>query len=126
MKIRFIYAGFRRHADDHPELRDFVPCNEYLGPPSLGIAGIAAVTPERHEIDFRDDRIDDVGLDDELDLVAISCFTPSATRAMDLADAFRSRGKTVVMGGIFPTMMPHIASAHADAIVVGEGEAAWG
>lgn len=125
MRLRFVYAAFRRHAEAHPELLDYVPCNEYFGPPSLGIACLAAVTPEAWEFDFRDDRLEDVGLDDALDLVAISCFTPSAKRAMELADAFRARGTQVVMGGIFPTHMPEEALAHADAVVVGEGEAVW-
>ncbi|MFW5925471.1 MAG: B12-binding domain-containing radical SAM protein [Myxococcota bacterium] len=125
MKVRFVYPRFQRHAEAHPELLDHVPCNEYFGPPSLGIAYLAAVTPADWEIDFRDDRLEDVGLDDEVDLVAISCFTPSAIRAMELADAFRARGRTVVMGGIFPTMCPGEAAGHADAIVIGEGERAW-
>ncbi len=125
MKVRFVYAKFDRHAQSHPELRNWVPCNEYLGPPSLGIACLAAVTPPTWELDFRDDRLEDVGLDDDVDLVAISCFTPSATRAMWLADEFRKRGRKVVMGGIFPTMVPEEALAHADAIVLGEGEGVW-
>lgn len=125
MRLRFVYAAFDRHAEVHPELRQYVPCNEYLGPPSLGIASLAAVTPEVWDFDFRDDRLEDVGFDDELDLVAISCFTPSAVRAMEIADEFRKRGVLVVMGGIFPTHVPTEALAHADAIVVGEGEAVW-
>jgi len=125
MRIRFVYAGFERHAEAHPELLDYVPCDEYLGPPSLGIAQIAAATPDEHEIEFRDDRLEDVGLDDEVDLIAISCFTPSAKRAMELADAFRARGRTVVMGGIFPSMRPEEVASHADAVVMGEGEGAW-
>ncbi len=125
MKVRFVYPKFRRHAEAHPELRQEVPCNEYFGPPSLGIACLAAVTPKDWELDFRDDRLEDVGLDDDVDLVAISCFTPSAMRAMELADAFRARGRKVVMGGIFPTMRPDEAGAHADAVVVGEGDGIW-
>lgn len=125
MKIRFVYPAFERHAQAHPELLEYVPCNEYFGPPSLGIAQLAAMTPPEHTIDFRDDRLEDVGLDDEVDLVAISSFTASARRAMELADAFRARGRKVVYGGIFPSAMPHLASEHADAIVVGEGEGVW-
>ncbi|HEX7600758.1 MAG TPA: radical SAM protein [Polyangiaceae bacterium] len=127
MKVRFVYPRFARHAEAHPELREHVPCNEYFGPPSLGIACLAAVTPPSWELDFKDDRLEDVGLDDDgIDLVAISCFTPSGKRALELADAFRARGKQVVMGGIFPTMVPEEATAHADAVVLGEGEGVWG
>ena len=126
MKVRFIYPRFARHAEAHPELRAYVPCNEYLGPPSLGIASLAAVTPPEWDLDFRDDRLEDIGLDDDdVDLVAISCFTPSGARALEIADAFRARGRRVVMGGIFPTMVPDQAAGHADAIVLGEGEGVW-
>lgn len=126
MKIRFVYPRFQRHAQAHPELLEHVPCNEYFGPPSLGIASIAAVTPPEWEFDFRDDRVEDVGLDDDdIDLVAMSFFTPAATRALELADAFRARGRKVVVGGIFPTMMPDEAQLHADAVVEGEGEGVW-
>ena len=125
MKLRFIYPRFQRHAEAHPELLQFVPANEYLGPPSLGIAYLAAVTPPEWEIDFRDDRLEDVGLDEEVDLVAISCFTAAASRALDLGDAFRARGRRVVIGGIFPSMMPEVCAPHADAVVAGEGEAVW-
>jgi radical SAM superfamily enzyme YgiQ (UPF0313 family) len=125
MRLRFVYAGFTRHAEDHPELLEHVPCDEYFGPPSLGIASLAAVTPPEWELDFRDDRLEDVGLDDELDLVAISCFTPSGKRALELARAFRARGTKVVMGGIFPTTVPSEAGQAADAIVLGEGESVW-
>ncbi|MEI7894547.1 MAG: radical SAM protein [Myxococcales bacterium] len=125
MHVRFVYARFHRHADAHPQLRVHVPCNEYFGPPSLGIAQMASVTPPDWTLDFRDDRLEDVGLTDNVDLVAISCFTPSAKRAMELADSFRAQGKQVVMGGIFPTMMPDEVAPHTDAIVLGEGEGVW-
>ena len=124
-RLRFVYARFQRHADVHPELRDAVPCNEYFGPPSLGIACLAAVTPPDWHIDFRDDRVEDVGLDDPPDVVAISCFTPAGVRAMELADRFRAAGSKVVMGGLFPTTRPDEAGAHCDAVVIGEGEAVW-
>lgn len=124
-RVRFVYPRFARHADHHPELREAVPCNEYFGGPSLGIACMAAVTPPEWEIEFRDDRVDNVGLDDPPDVVAISCFTPSGVRAMELGDAFRAAGSKVVMGGIFPTTCTDEAGLHADAIVVGEGEGVW-
>ncbi len=125
MRVRFVYPRFARHSDCHPELRRYVPCNEYFGPPSLGIASLAAVTPPGWDVDFRDDRFEDVGLDDEVDLVAISCFTPSARRAMELSDAFRARGRRTVLGGIFPSAMPEVVRPHADAVVIGEGEGVW-
>jgi len=125
LKITFICPAFERHAQAHPELRAFVPANEYIGPPSPGIAAVAAATPEGHQVEFLDDRITPFDLEHEADLYAISSFTPAATRAFELGDALRARGKKVVLGGIFPSMMPDLAAEHCDAVVVGEGEGVW-
>lgn len=125
MKILFVYPRFSRHAQHHPELLDAVPMNEYLGSPSLGIASLAAVTPQRHTLEFWDDRIEPANRDTDADLVALSFFTPAASRGLELADHFRALGKTVVAGGIFPTMMPDVVEPHVDAVVVGEGEGSW-
>lgn len=124
-KVLFVYPAFNRHADDHPELREHVPCNEYLGSPSLGIAAVAAATPPGWTVEFRDDRVVDGGAETDADIVALSFFTPAASRGLELADSFRARGHTVVAGGIFPTMMPEVTAAHVDAVVIGEGEPVW-
>jgi len=125
MKVLFVYPRFNRHADDHPELLDHVPMNEYLGSPSLGIAMMSAMTPDSWEVEYRDDRLAPAEFETDADVVALSFFTPAATRGLELADHFRARGKTVVAGGIFPTMMPDTVAPHVDAVVVGEGETVW-
>ncbi len=126
MKVQFVYPAFERHAQAHPELLECVPCEEYLGGPSLGIASIAAVTPPDVEMAFLDDRVRPLTDDVDADLFAFSFFTPAATRAFELADALRRRGKKTVAGGIFPSMMPEVVAEHFDAVVVGEGEPVWG
>jgi len=126
VKITFVYPSFERHGQAHPELLKYVPCSEYIGPPSLGIASVAAATPEGHEVAFVDDRVDRFDPDRaSSDLFALSFFTPAATRAMEIGDQLKARGKKVVMGGIFPSMMPDEAAPHCDAVVVGEGEPVW-
>jgi len=124
-KILFVYSGFQRHAQSHPELLKYVPMNEYIGSPSLGIATIAAVTPKDWQIEMRDDRLERADRPTDADLVAFSFFTPAATRAFELGDYFRAQGKPTVAGGIFPTAMPDEAAPHFDAVVTGEGEGAW-
>ena len=125
MKIAFIYPNFERHADSHPELKEFVPANEYLGPPSMGIANVAATTPDGHEIAYFDDRVEAFDCDTEADVYALSFFTPAATRGMELCDELLKRGKTVVAGGIFPSMMPDEVAPHVSSLVIGEGEPVW-
>jgi radical SAM superfamily enzyme YgiQ (UPF0313 family) len=126
MKVLFIYPAFERHAQSHPELKTCVPCNEYIGSPSLGIACVAASTPEGIEVDFVDDRIHPVSDHlPEADLYALSFFTPAAERAMEIADMIREQGKPVVAGGIFSTMLPEESMQHFDSVVIGEGETVW-
>lgn len=125
MKVLFVYPRFARHAEAHPELKAWVPLNEYLGSPSLGIAMVAGTTPPEWEVEFRDDRLQSAARPTDADVVAMSFFTPAATRAFELARYFKEQGKKVVAGGIFPTMMPELAEVHFDAVVVGEGEPVW-
>jgi radical SAM superfamily enzyme YgiQ (UPF0313 family) len=66
-----------------------------------------------------------VDYDAPTDLVAINCFTPQATRAFEIADNFRARGKKVIMGGLFPSFMVDECLKHADSVNVGEGEPTW-
>lgn len=126
MRILFIYPAFERHAQSHPELGDCVPCNEYIGSPSLGIASVAACTPEGMEVGFVDDRIHPVTEHlPEADLYALSFFTPAATRALEIGDMLQEMGKPVVAGGIFGTVMPEVVQDHCTAVVIGEGEPIW-
>lgn len=53
------------------------------------------------------------------DIVAISCITGTSQRAYAYADHFRSKGKTVVLGGVHPTLLPDEAMQHADAVITG-------
>ena len=58
----------------------------------------------------------------EADVIGISTITSTAPRAFKLADDFRAKGKTVIMGGPHVTFLPEEALAHADYVVRGEGE----
>ena len=60
------------------------------------------------------------------DLVAISAMTATAPWVYRYADACRSRGIPVVLGGIHPSALPEEAALHADSVVVGEAESVWG
>lgn len=93
--------------------------------PTLSLASLAAVTPDDWEVAFHDDAIRATDLDIDADLIALTAMTAQATRAYQLADAFRSRGKVVVMGGFHASNLPDEALLHADSVVIGEGELVW-
>ena len=95
--------------------------------PSLGLLTLAAVTPDRHALRYIEMGEFDAEAVDALDadLVAISSFTAKSHVMYAIADRLRARGVTVVLGGLHCTLVPQEATAHADAVVAGEGELAW-
>jgi radical SAM superfamily enzyme YgiQ (UPF0313 family) len=129
MILRFIYPRFRKFLESHEELDSFLSkylVGNYTMPPSLAIPILAALTPDEHEVRLTDDNYGDpINYDEKIDAVVISCFTPQAQRAYEIADEYRMRGTTVLMGGIHPTALPEEAKLHADAVCIGEGEPVW-
>ena len=93
--------------------------------PALALAALAAATPPEWEVALCDENIEPVDFGTDADLVAITAMTPQAPRAYELAAGFRARGKSVVMGGFHVSNLPDEALAHADTIVVGEGDLVW-
>lgn len=92
---------------------------------SSGLLVIAALTPEDTEIKIIDRNYDAIDYNENYDLVGISAMTQQATEAYEIADEFKKRGVTVVMGGIHATVMPEEAKAHCDSVFVGEAEHTW-
>jgi radical SAM superfamily enzyme YgiQ (UPF0313 family) len=96
-----------------------------LALPPLNLMLIAAQTPAAYEVAILDEAFDDIDFDAKVDLVGITCMTPLAPRAYQVAAEFKKRGVPVVLGGIHPSMMPAEAVRYADSVVVGEGEELW-
>jgi len=91
----------------------------------LALPTIAALTPEDVEVNITNENIEQINFDKRGDLVGVTCSTWLAPRAYEIADEFRKRGVTVVLGGIHPSMLPYEAIQHADAVVIGEAENVW-
>jgi radical SAM superfamily enzyme YgiQ (UPF0313 family) len=94
--------------------------------PSLGLLTLAALTDDRHDIDYYEvDNTAEMDPLPECDLVAFSTYTAQAKECYALADRFRAAGITTVIGGLHVTAMPGEALEHCDIVVVGEGEPVW-
>src|SRR5438132_9986655 len=93
----------------------------------LTLTTLAALVPDDVpvELELIDEGIADVPLDLEADLIGLTVITGTAFRAYELADHFRQRGITVVLGGPHVTLIPDDAQSHADAIVTGYAEDSW-
>jgi radical SAM superfamily enzyme YgiQ (UPF0313 family) len=92
----------------------------------LNLPILAAHADDRFDVRILDENIEETGFGAiEADLVGISLMTSTALRGYEIADGFRSRGVKVVLGGMHVFFLQEEALAHADAIVIGEGEYAW-
>lgn len=104
----------------------FKDYKKMLGAPPQNIFSVAAATPEGVSLTLCDETI---GMKPnrkiKADLVALFFHTPDAVHAYQLADHYRSRGITVVLGGLHPSFCPDEAMAHADSLLLGEAEEIW-
>ncbi len=99
--------------------------NKGLMMPQLALYILAGLTPSEHEVIIIEEETEDINLEQECDLVGISCMTANAPRAYELCREFRKRGKTVVLGGVHPSILPDEALQHANSVVIGEAEGVW-
>jgi len=83
---------------------------------------VAASMPSYVETQIIDEDVEPIDFDTDADLIGFSFMTYNAPRAYEIADQFRSKGKTVIFGGYHPTFMPQEAIEHADAVCIGECE----
>ena len=90
----------------------------------ITLALLAALVPKEldAEVVIYDETAEAIPLDTDADVIAITCITGTSSRCYRYADYFRSLGKTVLLGGVHPTLMPDEAAKHADAILTGLGE----
>lgn len=93
--------------------------------PPLALAALAAVTPPEVEVCIVDENVEGLNYETPVDLIGISTHTLTALRAYQIAQEFRSRGKTVVFGGPHASALPKEALKYANCVVIGEAESVW-
>lgn len=97
-----------------------------MGAPPQNIFALAAATPDGIGITLCDETIGmSPKLNIEADLVVLLFHTPDAVHAYGLADKFKAKGKTIVLGGLHTSFMPEEALDHADTLLIGEAEGIW-
>ncbi len=117
MKITFILPAIGKK-----------PGKKYIGTwkmQPLTIAVLKALTPPEIETELFDDRIELIGYDTQTDLVCITVESYTAKRSYKIAQHFRERGITVVMGGYHVTLCPEEAAEYCDSVLIGNAESVW-
>ena len=77
-----------------------------LGYPAITLPHLAALVPRKHDVEIINENYDDLDFNADVDLVGITCLTMTSKRVYEIADEFRKRGKTVILGGFHPSALP--------------------
>ena len=88
----------------------------------LAIATLAALVPDDWEVELVDEAITKVDFDRPFDFVGITGKITQRRRMIELAQVYRARGTTVLIGGSFASLSPDEMRPHADILVRGELE----
>lgn len=117
MKILFIHPQRKARQSSKKSVQAYIP--------PLTIPTLAGLTPAGIDVELCDESVEDVNFNTGADLIGITGITSQINRAYEIADAFRARGKRVILGGIHATALPEEAKQHADSVVIGEAEDIW-
>jgi len=94
--------------------------------PPLGLLTLAALTPSEYRLELCDENAGEpVNFDTDAEIIGITGYIIQMKRAMEIADEFRRRGKTVVIGGPMANLVPEECRQHCDVLFEGEAEYTW-
>jgi radical SAM superfamily enzyme YgiQ (UPF0313 family) len=95
--------------------------------PSLAITSFAATTPDHWRLEYWDENLlhGRPPSSPFPQVAGITVHLTFAQRAYELADWYRRRGATVVLGGLHVQSCPDECAPHADALAIGDGVQLW-
>jgi bacteriochlorophyllide d C-12(1)-methyltransferase len=93
----------------------------------LNLIMVATLVGKLFDVTFIDERLGDKVPEDfsGFDVVAITSRTLNASKAYRIGDDALKQKKTVILGGVHPTMLHDEASQHCTSVVYGEIESIW-
>ncbi len=98
--------------------------------PHLGLQVLAQRVPAPHKVDIIDEIFGPEPTDERLrpdryDLIGITSFTSTVSRAYEIGQICRERGIKTVMGGPHAWACPDEAAQHVDSVAIGECDEIW-
>lgn len=93
----------------------------------LNLIMVSTLAGELFDVTFIDERIGNRIPEDfsGYDVVAITSRTLNASKAYAIGDAALAQQRTVILGGVHPTMLHDEAREHSTSVVYGEIESVW-
>jgi len=93
--------------------------------PPLGLATLAALSPQDWEIEIIDENIETIPLKPEADIIGICGMGVQYKRQTELLNFYKNQGHFVVAGGSYASLCPEYYETLADVVVSGEAEYIW-
>ncbi len=94
--------------------------------PPLGLLTLAALVPPDFTVTLTDQNAGErVDYDTDAAVVGITGYLIQMDQVFAMADRFRARGKTVVLGGPLANLLPEECRPHCDVLFEGEAEYTW-
>ncbi|KZK74306.1 MAG: B12-binding domain-containing radical SAM protein [Pelodictyon luteolum] len=93
----------------------------------LNLIMVATLVGQLFDVSFIDERLGEEIPEDfsGYDVVAITSRSLNALKAYRIGDRALRQGKTVILGGVHPTMLNDEAASHCTSVVYGEIESIW-
>lgn len=91
----------------------------------LGLASVAALTPDHWTVRIVDENVEDIDWDHPADVVGVAGMTSQYARQRYILERFRAKGRYVVAGGNHASLLPGSFVGLADTVVAGESEYVW-
>ena len=84
-----------------------------------------ALTPDDVQMEYLDERIEDLPDKIDSDVIALSVETFAARRAYHLARKYKTEENRIVIGGFHPSAVPDEALEYCDTVLIGDAEDTW-
>jgi radical SAM superfamily enzyme YgiQ (UPF0313 family) len=93
--------------------------------PPLGLATLAALTPESWEVTIIDENIEPIPIEPDADIIGVCGMMVQYKRQKEILSYYKNKGYVVVVGGSGASLCPEKYENVADVIIAGEAEYIW-
>lgn len=93
--------------------------------PPLGLATLAALTPEHWQIRILDENVEPIDWNIKADIVGVCGMSVQYQRQIEILTEFSRRGAFIVAGGSFASLCPEKYTELCDSVIAGEAEYIW-
>ena len=104
------------------EVFSFVGYEPAHGIADIATTTVAALAPSDWAVEVCEEYVEPINFETEADFIGITGKVIQARRINQIADTFRQRGKTVLIGGPHASLSPDAVRDHCDVLVIGELE----